>query len=231
MTRHDADARADRFDDQRWLALQRLERMVDHWYWRPGWRIGRSFYTWHLTFEDAPHVQQLAALYQQKIELPFLDPVPAEGLHLTLQGIGFADEVSNSDLAAIIAETEKRCNQLTPFQLMVGPADADPQGAPLALRPWEPIENLRHSVRDAIGEVWGQDAVPDAAEGFHPHVTVFYSNAPADPTPLRDALAELRQTPRAETIVRKVSLIRLNRDQKVYRWDTVAHVPIGPSPG
>ncbi len=37
--------------------------MRDHWWWRPGWRVGRSFYAWHVTFDDQPAVRRLAADY------------------------------------------------------------------------------------------------------------------------------------------------------------------------
>jgi hypothetical protein len=95
--------------DRRWQDLQHLSSMIDHWYWRPGWHVGRSFYTWHITFEHAPEVQDLAAFYQNEIRLPTLDPVPSEGLHLTMQGVGFADEVSPQDLKAIETAARERC--------------------------------------------------------------------------------------------------------------------------
>ncbi|WP_197523346.1 hypothetical protein [Actinokineospora pegani] len=37
--------------------------MRDHWWWRPGWKVGRSFYTWHFTFADQPQVAELLARY------------------------------------------------------------------------------------------------------------------------------------------------------------------------
>jgi 2'-5' RNA ligase len=217
---------SDTVDALRWQHLLALDRTIDHWYWRPGWRIGRRFYTWHLTFEDTPEVQRLATLYQSKIDLPFLDPVPLDGLHLTLQGIGFTDEVGHDDLAAMSAAAQVRCAELAPMELRIGPADADEQGVPLALRPWEPLRELRAALRHAIADVWGSERVPDAAEGFHPHITVFYSNAIADPTPLRERLTELRDTPPVRATIRRVSLIELGRDDKVYRWSTVANVAL-----
>jgi len=35
------------------------EQMIDHWWWRPGWSVGRKFYTWHLTFADQPQAHRL----------------------------------------------------------------------------------------------------------------------------------------------------------------------------
>jgi 2'-5' RNA ligase len=212
---------------QRWQNLQQLDSMMDHWYWRPGWHVGRSFYAWHITFKDAPEVQRLAAFYQDRIRLAFLDPVPAEWLHLTMQGVGFTDEVSDHDIQAIVLAAQERCKQLAPFTLRLGPVDADPQGTPLAVRPWAPVVELRQAIRAAIADVWGGEQVPEAADGFFVHVTIFYGNAVADVSPLRQALTELRSTPPVETTVRSVSLIRLNRDEKIYKWETVAEVMLG----
>ena len=47
--------------------------MRDHWWWRPGWRVGRSFYTWHVTFADQTAVAGLVADYAPVLErLPSL---------------------------------------------------------------------------------------------------------------------------------------------------------------
>lgn len=189
--------------------------------------MGRSYYTFHLTFEDAPEVRDLAAHYQDVVHLPTLDPVPPEGLHATLQGIGFADEVSDDDLNRIAEEASSRCSSLAPFTVNVGPADGDAEGVPLAITPWEPVERLRVRLREAVAAVWGDDRVPDKADGFRPHVTVFYSNAESDPSTLARVLDPLRDTPPVASIVRSVSLIQLDRDEQVYRWRTRTSIPLG----
>lgn len=212
---------------RRWADFQRLDQMVNHWWWRPGWKAGRSYYTFHLTFEAAPEVRELAAHYQELVRLPTLDPVPPEGLHATLQGIGFADEVSGDDLNRITDEASSRCSALAPFTVDVGPADGDAEGVPLAVTPWEPVERLRVRLREAVAAVWGDDRVPDQADGFRPHVTVFYSNAESDPRALATLLDPLRDTPPVTTIIRSVSLIQLDRDEQVYRWRTRTSIPLG----
>jgi hypothetical protein len=42
---------------------------------------------------------------------------------------------------------------------------------------------------------------------------------------MRKHLAELAATPPITITITAVSLIRLNRHEKVYRWDTTASVP------
>jgi len=60
-----------------------LERMRDHWWWRLGWRTGRSMYTWHVTFDDQPQLHELVGSYQTALApLPGLDLIPVRWLHL-----------------------------------------------------------------------------------------------------------------------------------------------------
>jgi 2'-5' RNA ligase len=212
----------------RWRSLEALQVLGDHWWWRPGWRVGRSFYTWHVTFEDDPAVAATAARWQAGLALPGLDLVPADGLHLTMQGIGFTDEVDPTDITQICEAARSRCTTLAPFTLTLGSADADPEGIPLAVRPWQPIRRLRATLREAIADVWGADRVPEDADGFRPHVTLAYSSGGTPASEVRDRLATLRESiAPVEIIVRAASLIRLNRDHKQYEWTTDARVALG----
>ena len=203
--------------------------MRDHWWWRPGWRVGRSFYTWHITFADQPPAAQLVADYTPLLDrLPVLDPVPLRWLHLTMQGIGFADEVTRADVDAIVATARRRCADLAPPRITLGPAYVDPEALSLPVTPIEPLAAIRRAVREAIGDVWGADRVPEPAEGFRPHVSLGYSNAtgPAEPVELALRSAEEHT---ADVTVTAISLIDLNRDHKSYEWTEVATVPLGGS--
>jgi hypothetical protein len=46
---------------------------------------------------------------------PGLDPVPFEWLHLTVQGIGFADEIDTAEVDRIVAAVRRRCAALAPL--------------------------------------------------------------------------------------------------------------------
>jgi 2'-5' RNA ligase len=173
---------------------------------------------------------QLVRRHQAELDLPTLDPVPTEWLHLTMQNVGFSDEVSSNELRTIVQAAERRCRALETFTIRLGPADADPEGVMLRVAPWNPVEQLRVALRSAIADVWGPQAVPDREEGFRPHVTVAYSNAEAPASPVRERLALLQDIEPIETTIRAAQLIRLNRDQKVYRWDVEASVRLGEGP-
>lgn len=215
--------------DQRWNDYRTLDRLHSHWYWRPGWRYGRRFYTWHLTFKDQPALHSLSARVQQAIDLPYLSLVPDTWLHLTMQGLGFTDEITDGDLSAIIHATQARCADIPAFDIALGPIDPDSEGVGLLIRPWQPIINLRAAIRTAIATIWPQ--VPEPADGFRPHVTLAYSAADISAQPLRDRLTALRTLPPATAHIDTVELIRLGRDElgrdeHVYQWDVTASVPL-----
>ncbi|GIJ62317.1 2'-5' RNA ligase family protein [Virgisporangium aurantiacum] len=209
----------------RWTSYERLPTLSPHWYWRPGWRPGRTFYTWHLTFVGQATLHGLVADLQRSLRGPELDPVPPDGLHLTLQGVGFTDEVDTERITAVRRAAVKRCARLTPFDLTLGPVDPDPEGVGLLVRPWDAVERLRHALRAATAAACG--TVPEPADGFRPHVTIFYSGAPAAVHAVRERLRPLRDRPPVDVTVRHVSLIALRREERRYSWDTVADVRLG----
>jgi len=203
------------------------EPMRSHWWWRPGWRVGRSFYTWHITFADQPAARRLVSDYAPALAaLPMLDPVPVRWLHLTLQGIGFTDEVNRGDVDRIVNAARKRCAGLEPFTAIVGPAHVDPETIQMPARPLEPIANLRLAIRAAIGDVWGPGNVPEPEAGFRAHVSLGYSNTAGPAEPIERGL-NTHGEHIAEVTVSSVSLIDLNRDHHSYEWVDVASVALG----
>jgi 2'-5' RNA ligase len=211
--------------ERRWQEYRKLDRLTEHWYWRPGWRQGRRFYTWHITFDGQVALYDLARRIQAGLDVPGLDPVPMEGLHLTMQGLGFTDEVSHDDAEKIVEAARTRCAAVRPFQLTLGPVDPDAEATALLVAPWAPVEQLRLTIRDAIGSVW--PVVPEPEEGFRPHVTVAYSGASVPVEPIREHMTVLRDLPPVEVSISEVQLIALNRDERVYAWDVVESVPLG----
>jgi 2'-5' RNA ligase len=204
--------------------------MRDHWWWRPGWRVGRSFYAWHVTFDDQPAVHRLAADYTPILsDLPTLDPVPVRWLHLTMQGVGFTDEVDRANIDAIADAARDRCAKLAPFTITLGPGRVDQEGLTLPVHPAEPVTRLRAAIRAAIADVWGPDHVPENADGFRPHVSLAYSNASGPAEPI---IQRLTAQPAGSTkiTIYRAALIDLNRDHRAYEWTDIATAELGTHP-
>jgi 2'-5' RNA ligase len=208
-------------------------QMRDHWWWRPGQRPGRRFYTFHITFnrdtvaEGFDAMQQMVRSYQTHLaKLPNLDLVPPQWLHLTTQGVGYTDEVDETDAQKITEAVRRHCARLAPLAVTIGPAQLDPEGVPLPVTPVEPLAHLRAEIRAGIADVWGADRVPEPIEGFHPHVTLAYSNAAGPAAPHAELLAGLEPMS-VEVTIRASQLIILGRDTHLYSWQPYVTVPLG----
>lgn len=198
--------------------------MANHWWWRPGWEKGRRFYTWHLTFEHAPEVHRIAQAYRDGLAgVPGLDLVPNQWLHLTMQGLGFVDEVAEADVHAIVQAATTRLGGIAPFELKLDRPRITPEAIRWEATPAEPPAAARDAIRAAIGAVW--PAVPEQAEGFTAHVTIAYNNAEGPASPVQAALDAVAAAP-AVAPIRSAELIVLGRDRGMYEWETFATVPL-----
>jgi 2'-5' RNA ligase len=204
-----------------------------HWWWRPGWRPGRRLHAWHLTFGDQTvsrgwaELRRVVGGYQARLAgLPGLDLVPAGWLHLTVQPVGFADQVGPGDAERIVAAVRRHCAALAPLRLTLGPAQLQAEGVWLRVAPHVAVRRVRAAVRAGIAEVWGAARVPEPAGGFTPHVSLAYSNTDGPDESFAAALAAT--APRSAIVeLSAVQAISLGRDAHLYRWDTLATVPLG----
>jgi 2'-5' RNA ligase superfamily len=198
-------------------------RMADHWWWRPGWQPGRRMYTWHFTFDDQQAVHDLAAAYQARLAaLPGLDLIPSRWLHLTTQGVGFTDEVSDDEVTALTSASTERLKGFAAQRVMLGPARVTPEAILLDVAPDAGLAGIRHQLREAIRDVLGAGRLMEG-ESWTPHVSVAYSNStgPQDPY-----VAALDGGLTAETVIGTVELIVLGRDNQLYEWTTRSVVPL-----
>lgn len=181
-------------------------------------------YTWHVTFAGLPAVRRLAAQAQARLAgLPGLDLVPARWLHLTMQGVGFTDEVPDTDLTAIVAAARRHLATTAPPRVRIGPAHVAAEGVLLDVAPTDGLTQVRNGLRAAIAETWSAAAVPDPA-GWMPHISVAYSRTTGLARPYELALSGDSAT--ADVVIRAVQLIMLGRDAHLYEWADHTTVPL-----
>lgn len=200
-------------------ALANVDRTHNHWWWRPGWRVGRRFYTWHLTFDGQHALHDLVDSYQQALAgIPGLDPVPTPWLHLTVQGVGFTDEVSSQEVDRVVAAVRARLAEIpTPVVTFHRPV-VIAEAIVLPPLPAEPVHAIRDAIRDGIADAWGPSRVPDPADGFRAHISLAYSSTETSTEPLLTALQIV--APDAVTVaIPEAALIVLDRDEHLYRWE------------
>ena len=202
--------------------------MRNHWWWRPGMRPGRRVDAFYLTLGHLPAARDLAAAAnrQRLAGLPGLDLVPDEWLHLTMQEVGFSDEVTGTDLAAIIGAARDGLAALAPVTVTIGPPTVVGEGIICLVTPAGALGPARDAVRAAISAARGPDRVPDPAEWsrWSPHVSLAYANADGPADAFEAALDGFTDV--ATVTVGAVDLVRFGRDRQMYEWDTIARLPL-----
>lgn len=201
------------------------DHMRNHWWWRPGWHVGRKMYTWHITFNDQPSLHQLVKAYQAPLtSLSGLDLIPLRWLHLTTQGVAFTDEIGWEEVARIIEAARKRLAAQRPVSLTAGPAFVDPEAIMLDLPSANALYPIRERIRAAIAEVRGAANVPEADQ-WNPHISLAYSNSDGLASPYIEALQTVTRSP-ADLTISAVHLIELSRDTRLYEWTTKAGISL-----
>ena len=205
-------------------------RLRNHWWPRPGWRPGRIMLTWHLTFENAPELHEHVAAYQRALaELPGLNPVPPEWLHLTMQGVGYVDETPPETIPTVVDAVRAAVAQQPAFSLTFARPSIFGEAIAIRPSPAEPVGQLLAAIRSGMGSVLRETAVPtgpEQARGFRPHVSIAYSQTEGDAAPYDTVIAAVDAEP-IDVPIEAVTLIRQERllaPDWMYRWKTQATV-------
>lgn len=207
-----------------WHAFRQLSRMESHWD-RPGWKAGRRSYHWILSFHDANDVQDLAKQCQTQLPPSDLDLVPPDALHVTVGRIGFTDELTRAVADATGRAAIPRCQELAPLALAIGPLAGSGGAIRFSITPWAPLLTLHSQLGAATQAVIGQRSVMHTSQ-FRPHLSIAYANTTVPIASLRPALDRLRLLPPVSVTVPSVVLVELRREDRAYRYEVVAEVPL-----
>ena len=210
---------------------QVMTTVRNHWWWRPGWRTGRHFYACHLTLNDQPELRELVRQYQDAIaHLTNLDLIPPQWLHITMQGIGFTDEISTSDIAAVSKHLTERLHSLQPPVATFQRPTIFQNAVVLKAEPPEPLYQLRVAMHDTVASVLGPakftEPRPEPGQ-FRPHVSAAYVNTDGPIQPIADALSNTNPQPVTVTFG-TASVLVFHRDHRMYEWTQATPIPIGP---
>lgn len=208
-------------------ATEHVPLLKDHWWWRPGWKPGRHFYACHFTVGGLPQIRRLADSYQEALaDIPGLDLIPAQWLHLTMQGLGFVDELDRAQVEDLSAALAEALRAIDPPTVTFSEAVVRPEAVYLPAQPTGGIEAVRTATRKVIAATLGPDARLDETAGYRPHVSVAYSNRDQDAAPVVAALSRVHPTPTTATL-RRVGLLTFHRDNRMYEWTTAQLIEIG----
>ncbi|WP_327590318.1 2'-5' RNA ligase family protein [Nonomuraea sp. NBC_00507] len=208
-------------------AIERVPAVRNHWWWRPGWREGRHYYACHLSFEDQPELHSLVDHYQGALKtFPVLDLIPRPWLHLTMQGIGFTDEISNETVEKIEDALRSELRRTTPPVVTFHRPVIVPEAIYLPAVPATQIQELRTTCRTAITTT---QAIEPDSRPYRPHVSVAYVNTESATEHIAQTLDMIDADP-VEVTISDVSLMVFHRDRRMYEWTKAIRIPIGNNP-
>lgn len=165
------------------------------------------FYTWHLTFDGQHELHQLVSAYQQALsDVPGLDLIPLRWSHLTMQGVGFTDEVHPDQARAIAKAASQRLAELPPVELIFHRPVIRPEAIALPPVLSQALVTIRDAIRDDIAAVWGDDGVPETGNRFEPHLSLAYVNADGSADTTLQALTSTNLEP-VQMTVKQATLI------------------------
>ena len=203
-------------------------RLRDHWQWRPDWAVDRACLLWYLTFEDvptlAPHVERAQARLRGT---DCLDVVPLRWLHLTLDDVGFVDELAPGQAEEAVRVARAAVSGWVPPRLTLGPLVAMEDSVVLGAGPVAELTGLRDRLRTATASL-GEPFATSRLDGFWPHVTVAYLNRDCDPAQvLAPAQPEGGTAGEPVLVMPRLTLAAVTRRDRHYQWTACAQLPLG----
>jgi 2'-5' RNA ligase len=194
-----------------------VEDLRSHWQWRPEWEEERACLLWYLTFEDQPRVREHAGHLQLAMRgSRTIDVVPQEWLHLTLDDVAYADEVSPDQVERLARSTQDAVVDFDLPPLDLGPAVAMPEALVLQATPRRPLTELRDRLCALSAAALGRGKEP-LNEEFRPHVTLAYVNDDCPVRSVMDPLADLAPDTVRVTVPR-LTLASVTRRDRHYQW-------------
>ena len=198
--------------------------LMDHFWWRPGWRPGRDYLTWHV-LPDATVARSLAPRRDALRRVEHLAVVRPDRLHVTGPGVGFVDDVGPSAVAGLASAARARLAHVPPFVAQLGDVII---GGNAVLVPVEDtrLALARSALREAVRDV-GLEPPGDDDETYRPHLTLAYATGPARRSVITDALADVGPAEPQALAVRAFTLLALRMQPPGYQWTEIARVELG----
>lgn len=210
--------------DNDWNAFKAIDRMDDHWD-RPGWSDSHRALYWMITVPQSEALVEEAQWCQQQLAQLRMDPVPADGLHITMNKVGSRQQVSSRQAAALAESVRGKLG--TALRLVAHPMAGSRGAVRFTVTPWTELVTLHAALARAGADLGVPGGRP--TELFRPHLGILYNNRVRPAAEPINGVAALRGRPPIEFMVGAVHLVELRREARAYRWDVLHEVALRPA--
>jgi 2'-5' RNA ligase len=197
----------------------------DHWQWRPEWVVDRPCLLWYLTFETQPELSRRSEQVHACLRgVPWVDVVPPSWLHLTLDDVGFADELAPGQVEQVVGSALASVAGWRAAPLTLGPLAPMDDSVVLTAGPVPELVDLHDRLRAATCSVLGAGRA-SCLDDFAPHVTLAYLNDTCDPDAVMGPLGPVAAT---QVVVPepRLTLASVTRRDRHYQWTPCAEVSL-----
>jgi 2'-5' RNA ligase len=200
------------------------EGLRDHWRWRPEWTAQRVCLWWYLTLAPHPGLEEMLRRLGHGLgRTGAVDVVPRGWLHLTLQEVGYADQLPRR-LDGLLKEARRALAEQPPITLELGRPTSLPSAVVLPAGPARPLADLRERLCTATRRFAGEQA--PLLHPVAPHVSLAYVNREVA---AEDVLSEVRDVDVAPVDVpaSAVTLAAVTRRDRHYQWSDLGSLRLG----
>ncbi|WP_090069498.1 2'-5' RNA ligase family protein [Lentzea flaviverrucosa] len=182
-------------------------------------------YTFFLTFEDdLRSSENVQYSYRALANAPELDIVRPRWMHITVQGVGFVDEVEPLAIEKLTGVIRQKLCSVGPLCMTLGPAVVAQEGVVLLTSHTVEMQRLQAILRDGIAEVLSEKESGFGAP-LEPHVTLAYSHGVGSTEGVKSSLRGSEELFHQVTF-NSIRLVILGRDDQTYTWTTAAKIPL-----
>jgi 2'-5' RNA ligase len=215
-----------------WQRFQARPALTDHWTaWGP-WQEGATYLTYLVPMSSVGGLRDGLHAIHRALAAASLAVVPPAWLHLTVQGVGFADTLSAAHRQALVHEAARVMRAAPAFRVRLGGANSFPDVAILEVYDDGHIRALRHRLRTAVpwlAEGGRDPLVQDGVDRFMPHLSLAYYHAGVERRAVSEALAPFRDAELGAVRVTAVQLVEVPKPSAYYRWSVAATLPLASS--
>jgi 2'-5' RNA ligase len=195
------------------------------------WPDDREDWHWHILPPD--EAARLVEGYTSLTTHEGLHQVAPQWLHISLLHSAPVEEVSQSEVDAIIDKVREECAKIKPFELTIGRPSVGTVAIECPAWPGPAPRRLWEIVADASRGVFGDRYPTMPAPGKHyPHASLAYAGeeaAKADRGDLKVKLSDAGDAGNVTFTVEKISLVAQKHDGKFITWRHTVDVPLGGS--